>query len=64
MKLESVLNVHRSLADQQTTHRYEQWVNPLTLKQELKVIVYTVELYTRTGQQEVYTNQHRIDQRV
>jgi hypothetical protein len=64
MQIETVNNVVNVQADKIVTARYEQWVNPQTNKHELKVIVYSVDLYTKQGTAATYTSQHTIDKLV
>ena len=64
MRIETVNNVVTVQADKIVTARYEQWVNPVNNKHELKVIVYSVDLYTRQGQAETHNNQQVIDKLV
>ena len=61
MQIETVSNVVNVQADKIQTARYEQWVNPATNKHEQRVIVYSVDLYTRQGTAATYTSQHVID---
>lgn len=61
MILETALNVVSIANNTQVTARYEQWVNPHTLKHEQRVIVYSVDLYTNTGKPTHYSNEHTVD---
>jgi hypothetical protein len=61
MKLESVHSVSNVQSTHVETRRYEQWVNAKNNKFELRVIVYSVDLYTKQGQAETHTNQHNVD---
>jgi hypothetical protein len=64
MQIETINSVVNVQADKIVTARYEQWVNPATNKHEHRVIVYTVDLYTKQGQAETHNNQHSINQLV
>jgi hypothetical protein len=64
MQIETVSNVVNVQADKIQTRRYEQWVNPATNKHEQRLIVYTVDLYTKQGTAETHNNQHSINQLV
>jgi hypothetical protein len=64
MKIETAHNVVNVQQDKIITTRYEQWVNPATNKHEQRVLVYTVDLYTKQGQAQTHSNQHSINQLV
>jgi hypothetical protein len=62
MRIETVNNVVTVQADKIVTARYEQWVNPVNMKHEQRLIVYTVDLYTKQGQTQTHSNGRNIDQ--
>lgn len=61
MRIETALNVQRLTNNQIITTRYEQWVDPKTLKHEQRVEVYVLDLYTSRGKHQTYTNNNSID---
>ena len=62
MRIETVHNVVNVQANKIITTRYEQWVNPQTNKHEQRVLVYVVDLYSKQGQAQTYTNGHTVNQ--
>jgi hypothetical protein len=62
MKIETALNVVNVQDNKIITTRYEQWVNPVNNKPEQRVLVYVVDLYSKQGQAQTYTNGHTVNQ--